>query len=171
MSRTMRARSSTGIYHIILRGVNKQNIFEEDLDRKKFVDAIKYYRSISQYRIYGYCLMDNHIHLLIRETEENISDIIKRISSSYVLWYNKKYNRCGHLFQERFRSEKVESNEYFLTALRYIHQNPYKAGMTHDFTKYYWSSYKNYVGSADYIDIDYTLELLSENKFDSNEFI
>lgn len=80
--------------------------------------------------------MSNHIHMLVREIEESISNTIKRVSSSYVFWYNKKYERCGHLFQERFKSEAVESDEYFLTVLRYIHQNPVKAGMTKSILDY-----------------------------------
>ena len=74
--------------------------------------------------------------MLVREIEESISNTIKRVSSSYVFWYNKKYERCGHLFQERFKSEAVESDEYFLTVLRYIHQNPVKAGMTKSILDY-----------------------------------
>jgi REP element-mobilizing transposase RayT len=111
----------------MIRGINRQAIFEDDEDRIRFIDTLREYKDISKYEIYGYCLMDNHIHLLIKEIDESISLIIKRISSSYVHWYNTKYERLGHLFQERFRSEVVEDDGYFLTVLRYIHQNPVKA--------------------------------------------
>ena len=127
MARLARERSNSGIYHVMVRGINRQSLFEDDEDRQRLIQTIGVYKSISNYDLYGYCLMNNHIHLLMRETREPISQAIKRISSSYVHWYNLKYKRCGHLFQERFKSEVVETNAYFLTVLRYIHQNPIKA--------------------------------------------
>jgi len=116
------------IYHIILRGINKQVIFEDDEDREKLLGYLQYYKEICNYIIYGYYLMDNHIHLLIKEGKEGIGNNMKRIGGSYVAWYNRKYDRIGHLFQDRFKSEVVESDEYLLIVLRYIHQNRLKAG-------------------------------------------
>ncbi len=86
---------------------------------------------------------------------------MKRISSSYVYWYNKKYDRCGHLFQERFKSEAVESDAYFLTVLKYIHQNPVKARITKEPKAYLWSSYNEYIGYPIYTDTGFALELFS----------
>mgnify|MGYP000862516675 CR=1 FL=1 len=80
--------------------------------------------------------MSNHVYLLLTETEEPISVAIKRICSSYVYWYNWKYGRCGHLFQERYKSETVENDAYLLTELRYIHQNPVKAGLSRSIRDY-----------------------------------
>lgn len=119
MPREGRKKSKTGVYHIMLRGINRQTIFEDDEDRFKFLETLRKYKDISQYRLYSYCLMDYHVHLLLRETEESISEAIKRISSSYVYWYNLKYERIVHLFQDRFKSERVENTFYFLTVLRY----------------------------------------------------
>jgi putative transposase len=129
MARKERKKSRSGIYHIMLRGINRQTIFEDEEDKRKFLETLKKYKDVSKYQLYSYCLMDNHVHLLIREMDETIAEAIKRISSSYVYWYNLKYERVGHLFQERFKSERVESEVYFLTVLRYIHQNPLKAGL------------------------------------------
>lgn len=112
MTRKPRARSSSGIYHIILRGINRQSIFEDDEDRVKLIESFARYKEVSQCRIFAYCLMDNHIHILLQEVKEPISKILQRVSSSYVIWYNRKHERCGHLFQERFRSEAVETNSY-----------------------------------------------------------
>ncbi|WP_312423636.1 transposase [Anaerospora hongkongensis] len=164
MSRQARVKSVTGIYHVILRGINKQNVFDDHEDKKRFIDTLLYYKRISGYEVYSYCLMDNHIHLLIREKNEFIAQIIKRISSSYVYWYNQRYDRCGHLFQERFKSEAVESNEYLLTVLRYIHQNPVKAGITKNLEDYLWSSYDEYIGNPRIVDTDFPLSLFSEDK-------
>ena len=161
MARQPRKKSETGIYHIILRGINKQNIFEDDEDRKKLLGTLKYYKSLCNYLLYGYCLMDNHIHLLIKENDETISQVVKKISASYVNWYNKKYERCGHLFQERFKSEVVESEGYFLAVLRYIHQNPVKAGITQNVSNYLWSSYQEYDERHGLTDIDFALDIFS----------
>ena len=148
----------------MLRGINKQDIFEDEEDVERLLETIKKYKEVSEFDIFAYCIMSNHIHMLIRETEESISNIIKRISSSYVFWYNKKYERCGHMFQERFRSEAVESDEYFLSVLRYIHQNPVKAGIVKDILDYNWNSYKEYIGKTEIVDIDFALDMYSSDR-------
>lgn len=141
-------QSKTGIYHIILRGINRQTIFEDDdEDAIKFLQTLKDYESKSGYEIYAYCLMGNHIHILIKEGQEKLGTAIKRIGVSYVYWYNSKYDRTGHLFQGRYKSEVVENDKYLLTVLRYIHQNPLKAGITKDIEEYKWSSYNEYVNN------------------------
>jgi len=109
--------------------------------------------------LYGYCLMDNHIHFLIKERDYTISQLVKRISASYVHWYNEKYERCRQLFQERFKSETVESEEYFLTVLRYIFQNPVKVGIVQNVSNYLWSSYQEYDGKPGLSDIDFALDI------------
>lgn len=164
MPRKAREKSKSGIYHLMLRGINKQNIFEDEEDRKRFLDTLGVYKRTSNYLLYGYCLMDNHIHLLIKENSEPIAKVIKRISSSYVYWYNEKYKRCGHLFQERYKSEVVETEEYFLVVLRYIHQNPLKAGIAKNINKYLWSSYQDYIGKAGITDIDLALDIFSNDR-------
>lgn len=161
LPRDARNSSSTGIYHIMLRGINRQDIFGDEEDIERLLETIKKYKEVSQYQIYAYCVMSNHIHMLIKETEDSISNIIKRISSSYVFWYNKKYERCGHLFQERFKSEAVENDEYFLTVVRYIHQNPIKAGVVKGISDYKWSSYNEYMDRAVVVDAGITIRQLS----------
>ncbi|QDR82308.1 transposase [Sporomusa termitida] len=148
MPRQARQNSQTGIYHIILRGINKQVIFNDNEDRKKFLGCLQVYRDSCQCLIYGYCLMDNHIHLLLKEGQDPIAGFIKKVGVSYVAWYNRKYQRCGHLFQDRFKSEVIEDEPYLLTALRYIHQNPVQAGIVARCEEYAWSSYAEYTGSS-----------------------
>lgn len=164
MPRSVRTRSKSNIYHIMLRGINREDIFEDEKDIKRFLETLNKYKEVSGYNIFSYCIMNNHIHILIREQSESISDTIKRISSSYVFWYNKKYERCGHLFQDRFKSEAVESDEYFLTVLRYIHQNPVKAGISKNISDYRWSSYREYIGNTEIVDIDFTLDMFSHDR-------
>lgn len=148
----------------MLRGINRQLIFEDEEDKTRFIETMKKYKAISNYQLYSYCLMDNHIHLLMREVEEPISRTIKRISSSYVYWYNMKYERVGHLFQERFKSENVESTAYFLTVLRYIHQNPIKAGLAKSVFESKWTSINEYIHKVNMVDIDLGLQLFSDDQ-------
>jgi len=143
MSRQAREKSSTGIYHIMLRGIDKRNIFIDNEDRMKFIENISKAQEVGKFDTYGYCLMDNHVHMLLKEAEE-VGTSIKRITVGYVGWHNRKYERTGHLFQNRYLSEKVETESYLLTVLRYIHQNPLKAGLVKEIRDYEWSSYNNY---------------------------
>lgn len=145
MPRAARTRGESGVYHVILRGINRSNIFLDREDKEIFLDRLASVKKRGICRIYGYCLMDNHVHLLIAETSETIGQIMKRLGSTFVYWYNKKYDRIGHLFQDRFYSEPVDGDEYLLTALRYIHQNPVKAGISPDCVSYFWSSYHDYM--------------------------
>ena len=129
MSRTARQPSSTDIYHVILRGINKQQIFYDTEDYDYFIGLLERFKAVSQYEVYAYCLMGNHVHLLIKTSVEPLDRVFRRIGSAFVYWYNLKYQRVGHLFQDRFKSEAVEDDQYFLTVLRYILRNPVKAGI------------------------------------------
>ena len=161
MARDSRQKSKTGIYHVMLRGVNRQSIFEDLQDRNVFLDLLKNCKEANYY-LHAYCLMDNHVHLLLQEVDQDISMSIKRVSGRYAQWYNNKYERCGHLFQERFRSEVVENDAYFLTVLRYIHQNPIQIGMSEHINNIYWTSYSEYITSPTIINTDFGLGLFSE---------
>lgn len=169
MPRLARKKSATGIYHIIMRGVNRKTIFEDDEDKIRLLETLVRYKTNCRYEIYGYCLMDNHIHLLIKEFDEPISNAIKRISSSYVYWYNKKYKRCGHLFQERFKSENVETGTYLLTVLRYIHQNPVKAGLSQHIFDCKWTSFKEYLEVPLIVETNFILEFFSSERIKAVE--
>ena len=165
MPRQARRKSESGVYHIMLRGINKQVIFEDEEDSFKFLETLKKYKAISGYKLFAYCLMSNHVHLLLKVEKEDIDLIIKRIASSYVYWYNWKYKRNGHLFQDRFKSEAVEDDSYFLTVVRYIHQNPLKAGVCKSIDGYNFSSYNEYVKKADLVDTDFCLGIIDKEQF------
>lgn len=165
MPRKARVKSESGIYHIMLRGINQQQIFEDQEDYDKFIEIVTDCKAICGFKIYAYCLMGNHIHLLIKEGEEGLEQMFKRIGGRFVYWYNIKYRRVGHLFQDRFKSEPVETEEYFFTVLRYIHQNPVKANICKKVGDYPYSSYRDYVRERKTVDIDYVLEILSLDSF------
>ena len=149
MPRTQRKKSTSSIYHVMLRGINQQQIFEDEEDYLRFLSVLRECKEVSEYKLYAYCLMGNHVHLLLQEGKEPLDLIFKRIGSRFVYWYNLKYQRVGHLFQDRYKSEPVETEAYFLTALRYILQNPMKAGLEETPGTYGWSSYASYAGRSD----------------------
>lgn len=144
MPRTARKRSKTGINHIIFRGINHMDIFLEKDDFEEYIYRFKKISNKYELEIYAYCLMGNHVHLLIKEGIEDISVSLKRLSTGYAQWYNKKYRRCGHVFQDRFLNEPVEDDVYLLTVSRYIHMNPVKAGMVERPEDWKWSSCGEY---------------------------
>ncbi|WP_340622523.1 transposase [Desulfitibacter alkalitolerans] len=125
---------------------------------------LKNVKLIDPYKLLGYCLMSNHVHLLMQEGENNIGRVMKRIGVAYVQWYNRKHGRVGHLFQDRYKSEEVEDDTYLLTVLRYIHQNPVKAKIVNSINDYKWSSFKNYLGEKSYpldlVDTELIFDLL-----------
>lgn len=165
MSRQARKKSESGIYHIMLRGINQQQIFEEHEDYEKFLDILKECKEICEFKIYAYCLMGNHIHLLIKEGTEPLVQVFKRICGRFVYWYNIKYRRVGHLFQDRFKSEPVDSEDYFFTVIRYIHQNPIKARLCKSIDRYPYSSYSEYLYDSPFIDTDYLLQQCTVSEF------
>ncbi len=161
MPRTARKKSKSEIYHIIMRGINRQTIFEDEEDCAQFLATLKRYKEKSGYQVYAYCLMGNHVHLLMKTGIEPLEQVMRRLCGSYVYWYNNKYQRIGNLFQDRFKSEPIEDDQYFQTVQRYIHQNPVKAGLVKHIEEYKWSSFHEYVNQGDLININFLLEMMS----------
>ena len=148
MPRQARAVSESGIYHVMLRGVNRQPIFVDGEDNERFLEILRAYKQVCGYELYAYCLMGNHVHLLMKVGGEDLSKVFKRIGCSYSYWFNRKYERTGHVFQDRYRSKPVTDDGYLLAATRYIHQNPLKAGLCDELADYPYSSYRDYIGSG-----------------------
>ncbi|VBB09367.1 Hypothetical protein LUCI_4657 [Lucifera butyrica] len=164
MPRKAREKSESGIYHIIMRGINRQTIFEEEEDQAHFLQTLGKYKEKSQYKVYAYCLMGNHVHLLLKIGIEPLEQVMRRLCGSYVYWYNTKYQRVGNLFQDRFKSEPVQDEQYFQIVQRYIHQNPVKAGLVKEVGEYKWSSYNEYVDQAGLVDVELMLGMISEER-------
>ena len=167
MPRTSRQMSASGIYHVMSRGINKQQIFEDEEDYLLLLECLRLYKDELDFKLYAYCIMSNHYHLLLAPKEEDdLARILKKVGTRFVNRYNWKYRRSGHLFQDRFKSEPVESDAYFLTVLRYIHLNPVKAKMSPDPSNYQYSSYGAYLGKVDeLVDADFVSGMLSQEEF------
>ncbi len=151
--------SATGYYHVILRGNGKQIIFEEEGDYLHFLGLLKQYSGENKVVVCAFCLMENHVHLLVYDKDENISMFMKRIAGNYALWFNRKYGRIGHLFQDRYKSRPVESDDALCTVFRYILNNPREAGIC-SAAEYRWSSYKAYGNPNSFADTKILTELI-----------
>lgn len=150
MSRQAREKSWSGIYHVMSRGINRQDIFIDEEDSKRYLETLGRVKQNRGIEVYGYCLMGNHVHLLIKEGTEGISVAMKSIGTGYARWYNWKYDRSGHVFQDRYKSEAVEDEAYLFTVIRYIHLNPIKAGLAKNPESWEWSSCRAYYDMRHY---------------------
>ena len=133
-------------YHIMCRGNHRHDIFRDDEDRQVYLTILRETKKEYNFYLHSYCLMTNHVHLHIETQDVSISIIMKRINLLYVQYFNNKYNFIGHLFQDRFKSELIKTDQYHLEIGRYIHLNPVRANITELPIDYPWSSYRTYMG-------------------------
>ncbi|MEG6585440.1 transposase [Dendrosporobacter sp. 1207_IL3150] len=166
MGRQARQLSSSGFYHIVLRGINHQHIFEDESDYNYFLKVVYDLKVDLAFEVHTYCLMSNHVHLLLREKQlGEISLIMKRLLTKYAMYFNRKYQRSGALIASRYKSVPVEVDEYFIPLQRYIHQNPLKAGLVNKLEEYPYSSYKEYLIGGKLADTEFALELIGRNEW------
>ncbi len=156
-----------GLYmHIYARGNNKENIFHEDADYKRFLTRLDDYRSDLQFKLYAYCLLPNHFHLLLQVNQIPISKIMQKFMTSYTMYFNKKYHRTGHIFQGRYQSIIIDKDSYLLQVFRYIILNPIKVGLADYPDQYIWSSYSHYFTDLKLkpiVEREEILSMISEN--------
>ena len=150
MPRMARKESSTKVYHVILRGNDKQDIFFDEQDYKKFIEELKNTK-------------ENHVHLVIYDKNNMLSKIMQSLEVAYSAYFSKKYEKTGHLFQNRFLSKVVEAREYLMQVCRYVHQNPVKAKIS-TVDKYKWSSFKEYLYGEKIVNTKMLLSLFREYK-------
>ena len=133
---------SCGYHHVYNRGVAKNPIFLDDFDKEKFLKILAEVARNYKLHIHSFCLMDNHYHLLVENLRENLSSALRQVNSSYAMYFNKRYERVGHLWQDRYKSWFIVDSNHLFILFRYIEQNPVKAGMTKKVGEYkYASSY------------------------------
>jgi len=145
MSRQARVISETGYYHIIMRGNNKDTIFKREQDKEYFLEYLKQLESEGLIAVVTWCLMDNHVHLVVKAEPDALTIAFKRLNIKYAMMYHREHKTVGHVFQDRYKSEPIETDETMLLVTRYIHQNPVKAKMIKAIETYKWSSYQRYL--------------------------
>jgi len=146
MARKPRIHVAGGIYHVMLRGNGGQDIFFTDEDRCRFYLLLQEGTERFGYRVHGFCLMGNHVHLALQAAETALAKPMQNLSFRYTRWVNKRQRRIGHLFQGRYKAILVERDSYLVELVRYIHLNPVRAGMVRDAEEYSWSGQRAYLG-------------------------
>lgn len=124
MPRCARIKAEDKIFHIMIKSIKEVPLFRENKDKETFLRIMSGYQSAYGFKVYGYCLMDNHAHFIIDVNGADISRIMHSINFKYAMVFNRKYGRRGHLFQDRFKSTIVDNDRYLVTLSAYIHNNP-----------------------------------------------
>lgn len=157
MARKLRVEYEGAIYHVVIRGVDRRRLFDDEADRERLVGRLSAYAVEYGVRVYLYCLMTNHVHLLVETPQANLGRFMHRLQTAYTVYYNRRHGRAGHLFQGRYKAILVEGDEYLLKLSRYIHLNPVHVGMLKQapveerrkaLRTYRWSSYRTYLGKT-----------------------
>ena len=153
MPRQRRLNIPGAIYHVITRGINRSIIFRQKKDREDFLRRLSEGLENTKSRCYAWALMDNHVHLLIRNGETSLGDLMRKILTGYALYFNHKYNRCGYLFQNRYKSILCQEECYLLELVKYIHLNPVRAGIVSQIdhlNSYPWTGHSVLMGKKNY---------------------
>ncbi len=146
MTHAARRESGSGVHHVTMRGAGRRRIFEDDRDRRYFVEGLRELVEKDRVELLAWCLMDNHVHMLAKADLLHLSKGLHRLATSYALFFNGRHGHVGPVFQDRFGSLPVETDEHLLMAMRYIHLNPLDAGRAFP-GDYRWSSYGQYAGN------------------------
>lgn len=165
MSNRERGTFEGAIHHIWQRGNNKEYIFQESITKGFLIKQLKEYNKKFDYNLLAYVIMDNHYHLLMQTHKDHIGEIMFNINNVTGKFIRDSLNRSGHTFQGRYCSSLVQTNEYFLWLIRYIHRNPVRAGICKMVSDYKWSSYRHYLkGCSDFVNIDFPLTVFDPDK-------
>ena len=164
MARKPRVHYEGALYHVMARGNNGEYILKSKEDKELYIETIKRYKKKDKFNLFAYCIMDNHIHLLIQVKEEPLGSIMQKIQQVYTQTYNKRYKRTGHVFQQRYKAILCGMDEYLLHLTKYIHFNPVQAKITKD-VNYKWSSFEAYKnGNNEFVDVDFVLQMMMKDK-------
>jgi REP-associated tyrosine transposase len=145
MARPLRIEYPGAVYHVICRGNNRQNIFKDDRDRKRYLEKLVHYCELKEVSLLCYCLLSNHIHLLLETPQGNLSKMMQPFQTSYTLYLNRRHHRSGHVFEQRYKALLVDKDNYLLQVSCYVHRNAVEAKLVKRPQDYQWSSYYAYV--------------------------
>ncbi len=148
MARPLRLELAGGIYHVTSRGDRREDIYEDDEDREKWLDLLGTICKRFNWRCHAYCMMDNHYHIVIETAEANLSKGMRQLNGVYTQYYNRRHDRVGHVYQGRFKGILVERDAYLLELARYVVLNPIRANMVKTIRSWKWSSYKAMIGEV-----------------------
>lgn len=167
MSRPIRIEFPNALYHVTSRGDRREDIFEDEEDRRAFLQTLAQVVDQFNWLCYAWCLMDNHYHLLIQTPDGNLSNGMRQLNGVYTQTSNRRHRRVGHLFQGRFKAILVDSDAYLLELARYVVLNPVRAGMVKRPENWSWSSYRASLGLApadDFLAVDALLAQFAQRR-------
>ncbi len=166
MPRRPRIHFPGAVYHVILRGNAGQDVFREEKDYLQFYRLIEEGKKRFRHRIHAFCLMPNHVHLVIQVDETPLSRIIQNLSQRYTWWFNRENERSGHVFQGRYKALVIDADSYLLELIRYIHLNPVRAGFASLPDQYRWSSALPYAMEVkhDWLTTDWVLSQFADSR-------
>jgi putative transposase len=144
MARRPRLLAPGVLYHVIVRGNQRQKTFLSDGDYQAYLERLGRYRRRLGVTVYAYCLMPNHVHLLVETGAQPLSRFMQGLQQSYTQYFNRKHRKIGHLFQGRYKAIVCERDEYLLSLIRYIHQNPVRAKLVGSINEYRYSGHGAY---------------------------
>jgi putative transposase len=162
MPRQARLDIPGALHHLMLRGINKSSIFEDDQDRSQFLSRLEKNITSADARVYAWVLMTNHVHLLFKSGKQGISQVMRKQLTWYAQYYNHRHRRTGHLFENRYKSVLCDEDNYLLALIRYIHLNPIRAGIVQsieDLDRYPWCGHSAVIGKQEcpWMDTEYVL--------------
>jgi len=163
MSRKPRIHYNGALYHVIVRGNNRAYIFNSGENKEEYKKILSKYKKRCRFKLYAYCIMDNHAHLLIEVDDIPLSKIMQGIQQVFTQHYNRKNRTTGHVFEQRYKSYLCDRDAYLLQLIRYIHQNPVRSKLKNSIN-YEWSSHKEYIGNPVLADVDFPLSTFSDKK-------
>ena len=163
MSRKPRIHYNGALYHVIVRGNNRAYIFKSGENKEEYKKILSKYKKRYRFKLYAYCIMDNHAHLLIEVDDIPLSKIMQGIQQVFTQHYNRKNRTTGHVFEQRYKSYLCDRDAYLLQLIRYIHQNPVRSKLKNSIN-YEWSSHKEYIGNPLLADVDFPLSTFSDKK-------
>ena len=170
MARGPRKCTNMFFYHIMVQGINKEYILNEVEDKRQYLKFINKVKKEIDVYIVSYCIMDNHVHILIKEEYiECLSRFMHKVNTLYAMYYNKKYNRVGYVFRDRYKSQVIYSEKQLYTCINYIHNNPVKAGICRLASEYEYSSYNEYIKNMEEIQRNINGLLIKEDILDKKE--
>jgi len=163
MSRKPRIHYEGALYHVIVRGNNRTYIFKDRENKEEYKKIVSKYKKRYRFKLYAYCIMDNHAHLLIEVEDIPLSKIMQGIQQVFTQYYNRRNRTTGHVFEQRYKSYLCDKDAYLLQLIRYIHQNPVRSKLKNGIN-YPWSSHQEYIGNPGLADVDFPLSLFAPHK-------
>ena len=163
MSRKPRIHYKGAFYHVIVRGNNHAYIFNNRENKEEYKKIVSKYKKKYRFKLYAYCMMDNHVHMLIEVSDVPLSKIMQGIQQVFTQRYNRRNKSTGHVFEQRYKSYLCNRDEYLFQLIRYVHQNPVRSKLN-DGIDYEWSSHKEYIGNSELADVDFPLSMFSDKK-------